>query len=214
MNYKRHYDLLIQRSNNRIIDGYTESHHIIPKCLGGNDNNDNLVDLTPEEHYLAHQLLVKMYPEHPGLIYAAMMMTIHTTDNRMNNKLFGWLRRKYSESKLGKPGRKLSDETKQKISQSHIGIRQTPESIEKIKDARAKQIFSQESIDKRLQTRINDGNLKHTDNAKLKMSLASKGKSKSNEHKKSLSNNHWTKNPEIADIIKQKISATKKLKEK
>lgn len=33
---------------------YTEKHHIIPKHDCGNDNTDNLVNLLPEEHYLAH----------------------------------------------------------------------------------------------------------------------------------------------------------------
>jgi hypothetical protein len=39
---------------------YTESHHIIPKSLGGSDNKTNLVDLTYKEHRLCHKLLVRM----------------------------------------------------------------------------------------------------------------------------------------------------------
>jgi hypothetical protein len=31
--------------------------------MDGSDLVSNLVYLTPEEHYVAHQLLVKMYPE-------------------------------------------------------------------------------------------------------------------------------------------------------
>ncbi len=37
--------------------GYYESHHIIPKSMGGSNDTDNLVLLTPEEHYLCHSLL-------------------------------------------------------------------------------------------------------------------------------------------------------------
>jgi hypothetical protein len=34
MNYKKHYDLLIQKGKSReAINGYYESHHIIPKYL-------------------------------------------------------------------------------------------------------------------------------------------------------------------------------------
>ncbi len=36
---------------------YFESHHIIPKSLGGSDSYRNLVLLTPEEHYICHSLL-------------------------------------------------------------------------------------------------------------------------------------------------------------
>lgn len=38
---------------------YYESHHIIPKSLGGNDEN-NLVLLTAREHFIIHLLLIKM----------------------------------------------------------------------------------------------------------------------------------------------------------
>jgi len=73
---------------------YVERHHIIPKCLNGTDDVDNIITLTPEEHYVAHQLLVKMYPEHDGLLWAAIQMTGPIT-LRSNNKLYGWLKRKY-----------------------------------------------------------------------------------------------------------------------
>lgn len=69
--------------------------------MGGNDDSSNLVALTPEEHYVAHQLLCKMYPENGALAKAAQMMTC----NRTGNKLYGWIRRRHakamSESQLG-----------------------------------------------------------------------------------------------------------------
>lgn len=94
MNYKRHYDLLITRGKNRMLDGYVEKHHIIPRCMGGTDDVENLVQLTPEEHYLAHQLLIKIHPDVKGLARATQLMTVHHTESRTNNKLFGWIRRK------------------------------------------------------------------------------------------------------------------------
>jgi hypothetical protein len=39
---------------------YYETHHILPKSLGGNNDKENLVLLTAREHYLAHLLLVKI----------------------------------------------------------------------------------------------------------------------------------------------------------
>lgn len=102
MDYKKIYNSIVERGKTRVFEGYTESHHIIPRCMGGSDDADNLVDLTPEEHYIAHQLLVKMYPEDHKLAKAAHMMTV----KRPNNKVYGWLRKRHaiamSDSQSGK----------------------------------------------------------------------------------------------------------------
>jgi len=92
MDYKKHYNLLIERAENRKLEGYSEKHHIIPRCMGGTDEKDNIVCLTPEEHFVAHQLLVKMYPDNNSLVYAAQMMTV---GKNRSNKLYGWLKRKH-----------------------------------------------------------------------------------------------------------------------
>jgi len=52
---------------------YYEGHHIVPKCMGGKGSSkdwmhDNIVPLTAKEHFLAHKLLVEMYPNHGGII--------------------------------------------------------------------------------------------------------------------------------------------------
>ena len=106
MNYSVIYDSLIKRAQSRALTSYKESHHIVPKCIGGSDDKENLVDLTPEEHYLAHQLLVKIYPDHSGLSFAALTMSQGTKYVKRNNKQYGWLRRKHaanvSKSQTGK----------------------------------------------------------------------------------------------------------------
>ena len=61
MNYSKIYSNLIQNAQNRILVGYKETHHIIPRSVGGTDNPTNLVDLTAREHYVAHILLAKIY---------------------------------------------------------------------------------------------------------------------------------------------------------
>lgn len=98
MNYIKHYNALIMRSQTRILEGYVEKHHILPKCLGGSNDRANIAVLTPEEHFLAHQLLIKMYPGNRNLVYATQLMTVHQTAARVNNKLFGWLRRRCAAS--------------------------------------------------------------------------------------------------------------------
>jgi len=128
MNYLLHYDRLITRSSKtKPLNVYTEGHHIIPKCLGGIDE-DNIVYLTPEEHYVAHQLLVKMNPEHRGLIFAAHMMTVDAHGSRANNKQYGWLRRKVGEAQRCKI---VSKETRQRMSESSINRIHAPHSEER-----------------------------------------------------------------------------------
>lgn len=96
MNYLYHYNALVSRAQNRQLDIYTESHHIVPRCMGGLDDPANLVNLTPEEHYVAHQLLVKIYSTNHKLVNAAVMMSLNAKGKRPNNKLYGWLRRRLS----------------------------------------------------------------------------------------------------------------------
>ena len=38
-----------------------ETHHIIMRSLGGSNDKSNLVNLTLREHYIIHELLVKIY---------------------------------------------------------------------------------------------------------------------------------------------------------
>ncbi len=97
MNYSKIYNRLIESAQTRFgpVASYTEVHHIVPRCIGGDDNASNLVVLTPEEHYVAHLLLMKMHPDNAKLVYAAFMMTV---GKHRNNKLYGWLKRKRFEN--------------------------------------------------------------------------------------------------------------------
>lgn len=98
MNYELHYIKLINRAKERKIEGYTETHHIVPRCMNGSDNKDNLVNLTAREHFIAHILLVKIYPKEYGLINAVNMMTVsNKVQKRINNRMYGWLKDKFSE---------------------------------------------------------------------------------------------------------------------
>lgn len=103
MNYSHIYSSLVLRAQSRSLECYTERHHILPRCMGGDNSKSNLVDLTPEEHFIAHQLLVKIHPKEDKLIYAANWMCSRVA----NNKQYGWIRRKFVEveklTKTGKP---------------------------------------------------------------------------------------------------------------
>lgn len=136
MDYRRHYDALIDRARTRKLEGYVERHHVVPKCMGGTNDRSNLVRLTPEEHYVAHQLLVKIHPGNAKLVYSAWVMT---TGKERSNKRYGWIRRLHSKNisahltgykrgpfseehkaklSAAKKGRTMSEEQKKKISAS------------------------------------------------------------------------------------------------
>jgi len=127
VNYVAHYDRLIARARCRELAGYTETHHVLPRSMGGGDEPENLADLTPEEHYVAHQLLVKMHPSAPRLAVAAALMAKRCT----GSKAYGWLRRKIAAAMLGRKlaestieklrALRRSEETRRKISASQLG---------------------------------------------------------------------------------------------
>lgn len=111
---------------------YTERHHVVPKCLGGGNDKTNIVRLTPEEHYVAHQLLVKLYPHSQGLAWAVVGMTAVTKNQPgRKNKMYGWLRKRYaasvSERCKGKP---LSMELRAKLSAAKLGKKRWPHTTE------------------------------------------------------------------------------------
>lgn len=56
-------------------DEYHEHHHIIPRCMGGNDDEENIIDLFAKEHFEAHRLLALEYPDNDKLQYAWGMMS-------------------------------------------------------------------------------------------------------------------------------------------
>ena len=93
MNYSRIYNQIINRAKNRILSGYKERHHIIPKCLGGSNDKENLVDLTAREHYICHKLLIKIYPDSKSLRHAYWRMSTSKKSG------YGIDSRSYSESR-------------------------------------------------------------------------------------------------------------------
>lgn len=76
---------------------YYEKHHIIPCCLGGKNNKDNLVLLTAKEHFIAHRILYKMYPDDKNIALAFWGMC-----NQKNKKIKRYIpsSRSYEEARL------------------------------------------------------------------------------------------------------------------
>ena len=45
--YTKWYNIIINKSTNRVLTGYLETHHVIPKSLGGSNEQKNLVKYRP-----------------------------------------------------------------------------------------------------------------------------------------------------------------------
>lgn len=88
MDYQRIYNGIIknaQKLNRKKSKGVLfEKHHIVPKSLGGSNDESNLVLLTPKEHYMCHRLLVEIHrgtsQEHK--MYYAMWCMINGLGNQ------------------------------------------------------------------------------------------------------------------------------------
>lgn len=63
LNKTRYYHIyfsIIYRAKSRPVFSPSEVHHIIPKCMGGTDDSENLARLTLREHFICHKLLTKI----------------------------------------------------------------------------------------------------------------------------------------------------------
>lgn len=101
MDYKKLYFKIIEKSLTRPITGYTETHHIIPRSLGGTDDTTNLVKLTAREHFLCHYLLAKMHPMFSESWFkmnnAFIMMRTNPYGHRyVNSRLYDSLKKNFS----------------------------------------------------------------------------------------------------------------------
>jgi hypothetical protein len=59
--------------------------------MGGDDSPENLVLLTAREHFVAHQLLVKMHPKTHDLVFAFRMLST-ANYGRHSSRTHEWLR--------------------------------------------------------------------------------------------------------------------------
>lgn len=166
MNYSRIYNNIIALGKTRTLpeDTYTEKHHVIPKCLGGDNSKDNLVKLTAREHYVVHWLLVKIYPGNPLLIYAWNNMCSSGTNkqHRYTSHTFKYAR---EHLKIISIGRTLSVETKSKISIKSKAFHQ------RRKESGADIEFYRNLADKRM-----ENGYRHSDETKQKIGARNRGK--------------------------------------
>lgn len=149
MNYKKIYDQICKRAkNSNRVKGqkeYFESHHIIPLCLGGTGNtkewktHENIVLLTAREHFLCHWLLHEMHPDNIKLAKAFNLMckieNPKQSRYKPSSRIIQYAKEIDRKYRLGSngfwKGKKLSEETKEKIRLANLGKKQTKKTIKK-----------------------------------------------------------------------------------
>ena len=88
LHYLNRYNKLISHYKTNFVEGYNETHHILPKCLGGSDEIENLVLLPSRAHFICHYLLHKAYPSDNRLALAFSMMTVNNSYQKRSSKLY------------------------------------------------------------------------------------------------------------------------------
>lgn len=106
-------------------DEYHERHHIVPKCCGGTNDKDNLIDLFAQEHFEAHRLLALENPENNKLQIAWWLMYHLKQDNcdyKISADEYAEMKKDIAKilSEINK-NKVITEDTRKKISESHKG---------------------------------------------------------------------------------------------
>ena len=187
---KWYYNIIASAKNRTLPSGiYTESHHIIPKSLGGNNSKNNLAILTAKEHFVCHTLLVKM-----------------VTQEHKKKMIYAFWRMANGVGKRYTPTARIYEIARQEFIAAQIGHTnylkfQTPESKSRISNT-MKQLLSE------LTPEENSSRIKNscsspeswTENRKNKISKALTGITRSAETRKKMS------------IAKQNLTTAQKMK--
>lgn len=150
--YTNWYNSLINKAKNRIIDGYTEKHHIIPSSLGGTNDTSNLVSLTPREHFVCHLLLTKMvYGNNRYKMNFALQMLSNANNigegrYKPTSRIYDLARKLYKEALVNYWTDKRRKEHADKIRPTSIGRKLKESSKEKLRN----KTWSDKAISNRL----------------------------------------------------------------
>lgn len=170
--YTKWYYSIVAKAAVRVnLEGYYEKHHIVPKSLGGTDDDSNLVNLTPKEHFICHRLLVKMTE---GKAKKSMAFAIWQMSSRRNKvsknrhkptgQVYEMLKKQLSDACKGVP---LSEEHKQKMR----GIPKSEEHKQKLRKPKTEEHKQKLSAARKGKTY----EYKHSEETKKKIGTANKG---------------------------------------
>ena len=197
MNYENLYKRLIesrqQLTRQKVGDGSFEAHHIIPRSIGGADTEENIVLLTPREHYIAHWLLYKYHTgqEKAKLAYGFFMMSRSNINQcrditaRQYERAVNAMRETCTGENNPAYGKPMwSEEQRAAISERQTGSGNSMYGKEPWNKGKKLQPLSEEhkqAISKKLTGR------KRPDEVRKKISEGKRGKPKSAEHRRKIS---------------------------
>lgn len=179
--YTRWYFSIIDnaKEQNRAKGGdvYYESHHVIPRCMGGSNHKENLVLLTAKEHLMCHAFLVRMtegiFKGKMSRSLHAMRMTNKFQGKRITSRIFELNRALFSKTmsdlRKGKPGNIPSKEGIERLRKSKLGKPRPPHIIEllsKIHKGKSISTAHREAISRKMSGKVVSAETKR------KMSLA------------------------------------------
>lgn len=217
MNYEKIYYTLIasRKQMNRIKkDGVFEKHHILPKAFGGSNSIDNLVLLTPREHYIAHLLLVKFNEgiKKAKMTYALLKMCCNNQNQKrkISSRQYDYVKKQVTMNCSGKNNPlfgkdPFSEEQKEKIRNNMLGEKN--HRFGKIPHNKGKKGNPLSEEHKKKLSEANKGR-KLSEEIKKKMSFATRGLKKSEEHRKKLS--EVNKGKKLSEETKKKMSFSRK----
>ena len=130
-------------------DEYHERHHIVPKCMGGSNEKENLIDLFAREHFEAHRLLALENPKNDSLVYAWWMMG-NKNSVSVTAEEYAELKNKFVNLAIiqntgeNNPfyGKHHSEETKKKMSEANKGREFSKQHKEKLSEQAKNKIGS------------------------------------------------------------------------
>lgn len=141
------YTQFINSLRGQLIEGYTEVHHIIPRCVGGSNDSDNLIRLTARQHFVAHWMLARAFGGSASRAF--FMMSNFGKYGSVNSKTYAIGRKEYAEQVriqlTKKPNvAEFTPEHREKLRQAKLGKKLSPEHIEKVRQTRIGKPLSDE----------------------------------------------------------------------
>ena len=212
--YTLWYYSIVNNAKSRHLDKkvYVERHHIIPRCLGGDNDKDNIATLTAREHFICHIILTKITEgrEKYMMIHAAIGMKRSRKYQKryINSRLYETVRKEFAQiSSLRNKGKKASAETRAKLSLAGKGRVFTQEHKDKISKALKGKPKGPMSDSEKLKRSVankgmvspnkgNKGKYKHSSEAKAKISENNRRRGISEETKRRISEGVKRRNEE------------------
>lgn len=204
--YYTWYTRLVERAKSRIAPHPNETHHIIPKSMGGDDTDENLCRLTPREHFICHLLLTKFtIGSYKNKMTYAFWGMAHRNNIKLNARLYNSLKDDFyklnSKSNIEKfgldraieiskkigqasTGRIFSSKTRKKMSDAHKGksvwnkglTKENSESLKRLSNKLQGKSRAIESIEKQRLSITGNTRKPHNESSKLKSSESNKNR--------------------------------------